>query len=200
MEGQRSLKTCPHILLNAHQKTRVEQIHVLEKWRWSVQVSSCSFVFSALLPCTNVCIFPSQSATRSLRNLCCHRCPTMCSRSDSFSSSFSRQEMIQWMESLSLKISCWISKVCLFSLALAKMFHSQNFLFAVDPMVKSRPPSATSIPAILKLLQDEWVRTWLCVTWLSHALLQDACMLHTFTLRQQLQTARQGKISARAAL
>lgn len=47
------------------------------------------------------------------------------------------------------------------------------FVFSVNAVVK--PPSATSIPAILKTLQDEW----------------DAVMLHSFTQRQQLQTARQ---------
>ena len=54
---------------------------------------------------------------------------------------------------------------------------SEDMLIEIKtpPIVKPKTPSATSIPAMLKCLQDEW----------------DAVVLHAFTLRKQLQAARQ---------
>jgi pre-mRNA-processing factor 19 len=56
-----------------------------------------------------------------------------------------------------------------------KLESSQLVDINTSQPVKPKPPSATSIPATFKAMQDEW----------------DAVMLHSFTLRQQLQTTRQ---------
>jgi pre-mRNA-processing factor 19 len=44
-----------------------------------------------------------------------------------------------------------------------------------NPIVKPRPPTATSIPSMISLFQNEW----------------DALMLETYNLKQQLDTTRQ---------
>ncbi|KAF7249205.1 hypothetical protein EG68_09067 [Paragonimus skrjabini miyazakii] len=65
----------------------------------------------------------------------------------------------------------------IFERRLIEKYLQENELIELktSQFVRPKPPSATSIPAILKTLQDEW----------------DAVMLQSFTLRQQLQTARQ---------
>lgn len=112
------------------------------------------------------------------------------------------------MDSHCLRSSSLISRVqrhrwhCFhqkFKCSMATSKSSISLLLVSHP-IRPKAPSATSIPAILKSLQDEWVSSlpwlWRINAWcvspsLSLSVLQDAVMLHSFTLRQQLQTTRQ---------
>ena len=53
----------------------------------------------------------------------------------------------------------------------------------VTPLVKPKPPSATSIPAILKSLQDEWVCSYTvlyvtCIICYMYYMLHDICYMY----------------------
>lgn len=63
----------------------------------------------------------------------------------------------------------------LFNMSIAGRRTNTYLISSAPSTVKPRPPTMTSIPSILSVLQNEW----------------DSVMLETFTLKQQYQQVRQ---------
>lgn len=124
-------------------------------------VCSSEFSFSSLLlTVTSTLSFPSAAV--------CHEVPQEPVLSPASGRVFEKRLITKWVqdngtdpvngEPLSLDNLIAINgRVAAREVIMGACDTSVTFDPTADPLVKPRPPSATSIPAILKLLQDEWV-------------------------------------------